>query len=241
MCVADMCVADMCVADMYVFVADMGVCVCDRYGYVRQMRMSAANMGVCVWPIWPKSVCVWPIWVCAENVCFYGQYGYVRQMRVSVANMGVCVCVCGRYGCVRQMCVSVAEMGVCVCVCGRYGCVRQMCVFMADMGMCDNVQWATEFLDEKPEEHAKYITASCSRFICGCRLGPKRETFTVVTGEEITIMTNIVTTESGEKFTLFFTIRSPFSNFHPCRFTISEDVGNGKPEERWYYSTEQYY
>ncbi|VDO43074.1 unnamed protein product [Onchocerca flexuosa] len=54
-------------------------------------------------------------------------------------------------------------------------------------------------------------------------------------------MTNIVTTESGEKFTLFFTIRSPFSNFHPCRFTIFEDVGNGKPEERWYYSTEQYY
>ncbi|VDK81540.1 unnamed protein product [Litomosoides sigmodontis] len=54
-------------------------------------------------------------------------------------------------------------------------------------------------------------------------------------------MTNIVTTESGEKFTLFFTIRSPFSNFHPCRFTVFEDVGNGKPEERWYYSTEQYY
>lgn len=54
-------------------------------------------------------------------------------------------------------------------------------------------------------------------------------------------MTNIVTTESGEKFTLFFTIRSPFSNFHPCRFTIFEDVGNGKPEEKWYYSTEQYY
>lgn len=63
----------------------------------------------------------------------------------------------------------------------------------------------------------------------------------VVTGEEITVMTNIVTTESGEKFTLFFTIRSPFSNFHPCRFTVLEDVGNGKPEERWYYSTEQYY
>lgn len=54
-------------------------------------------------------------------------------------------------------------------------------------------------------------------------------------------MTNIVTTESGEKFTLFFTIRSPFSNFHPCRFTIFEDVGNGKPEEKCYYSTEQYY
>uniref|UniRef100_A0A0R3S1A1 DUF1768 domain-containing protein n=1 Tax=Elaeophora elaphi TaxID=1147741 RepID=A0A0R3S1A1_9BILA len=54
-------------------------------------------------------------------------------------------------------------------------------------------------------------------------------------------MTNIVTTESGEKFTLFFTIRSPFSNFHPCRFTVFEDVGNGKPEEKWYYSTEQYY
>ncbi|CAG9534993.1 unnamed protein product [Cercopithifilaria johnstoni] len=54
-------------------------------------------------------------------------------------------------------------------------------------------------------------------------------------------MTNIVTTESGEKFTLFFTIRSPFSNFHPCRFKIFEDVGNGKPEEKWYYSTEQYY
>ncbi|VDM19446.1 unnamed protein product [Wuchereria bancrofti] len=54
-------------------------------------------------------------------------------------------------------------------------------------------------------------------------------------------MTNIVTTESGEKFTLFFTIRSPFSNFHPCRFAIFEDVGSGKPEERWYYSTEQYY
>ncbi|OZC07271.1 hypothetical protein X798_05750 [Onchocerca flexuosa] len=54
-------------------------------------------------------------------------------------------------------------------------------------------------------------------------------------------MTNIVTTENGEKFTLFFTIRSPFSNFHPCRFTIFEDVGNGKSEERWYYSTEQYY
>ncbi|EFO27300.1 hypothetical protein LOAG_01183 [Loa loa] len=54
-------------------------------------------------------------------------------------------------------------------------------------------------------------------------------------------MTNIVTTESGEKFTLFFTIRSPFSNFHPCRFAVFEDVGSGKPEERWYYSTEQYY
>uniref|UniRef100_A0A8R1TMM5 NADAR domain-containing protein n=1 Tax=Onchocerca volvulus TaxID=6282 RepID=A0A8R1TMM5_ONCVO len=54
-------------------------------------------------------------------------------------------------------------------------------------------------------------------------------------------MTNIVTTENGEKFTLFFTIRSPFSNFHPCRFTIFEDVGNGKTEKRWYYSTEQYY
>ncbi|VDN05359.1 unnamed protein product [Thelazia callipaeda] len=54
-------------------------------------------------------------------------------------------------------------------------------------------------------------------------------------------MTNIVTTESGEKFTLFYTIRSPFSNFHPCRFTICEDIGTGEPEKRWYYSTEQYY
>uniref|UniRef100_F1L1H5 NADAR domain-containing protein n=1 Tax=Ascaris suum TaxID=6253 RepID=F1L1H5_ASCSU len=55
-------------------------------------------------------------------------------------------------------------------------------------------------------------------------------------------MTNLVTTESGEKFTLFFSIRSPFSNFYPCRLVIT-DEGNdsASTNSQCFNCTEQYY
>ncbi|VDM44149.1 unnamed protein product [Toxocara canis] len=54
-------------------------------------------------------------------------------------------------------------------------------------------------------------------------------------------MTNLVTAPSGAKFTLFFSIRSPFSNFHPCRMTITDEGTDGTKNSHFFNCTEQYY
>uniref|UniRef100_A0A915B460 NADAR domain-containing protein n=3 Tax=Parascaris TaxID=6254 RepID=A0A915B460_PARUN len=55
-------------------------------------------------------------------------------------------------------------------------------------------------------------------------------------------MTNLVTAESGERFTLFFSIRSPFSNFYPCRLVITDQGNdNASTNSQCFNCTEQYY
>ncbi|VDK53934.1 unnamed protein product [Anisakis simplex] len=54
-------------------------------------------------------------------------------------------------------------------------------------------------------------------------------------------MTSIVTAPDGARFTLFFSIRSPFSNFHPCRMTIIDQNEDSNYTTIFFNSTEQYY
>uniref|UniRef100_A0A0N5ALJ1 NADAR domain-containing protein n=1 Tax=Syphacia muris TaxID=451379 RepID=A0A0N5ALJ1_9BILA len=54
-------------------------------------------------------------------------------------------------------------------------------------------------------------------------------------------MTKIVIKNTGEKFTLFFSIRSPFSNFYPCKIRVSEENASGNQEMKIFTCTEQYY